>query len=66
MQPDGCGDGHIVFARGTLKNLSVNIWRSEFDGSGVRRLTEGRRDLYPPRSPTGKSFFTHTSPLPHI
>ena len=57
MQPYGCGDGHIVFARGTLKTLSVNIWRSEGDGSGVRRLTEGRRDLYPLCSPDGKTLF---------
>src|ERR1700694_980348 len=57
MQPYGCGDGHIVFARGTLKTLSVNIWRSEGDGSGVRRLTEGRRDLYPVCSPDGKTVF---------
>jgi serine/threonine protein kinase len=57
MQPYGCGDGHIVFARGTLKNLSVNIWRSEADGSGVRRLTEGKRDLFPVCSPDGKTVF---------
>jgi len=57
MQPYGCGDGHIVFARGTLNSLSVNIWRSEGDGSGVRRLTEGRRDLYPRCSPDGKTVF---------
>jgi len=57
MQPYGCGDGHIVFVRGTLKPLSLNIWRSEGDGSGVRRLTEGRRDLYPQCSPDGKTVF---------
>jgi serine/threonine protein kinase len=57
MQPYGCGDGHIVFARGTLQPFSVNIWRSEGDGSGVRRLTEGRRDLYPLCSPDGKTVF---------
>ena len=57
LQPYGCGDGHIVFARVTSTNLSVNIWRSEGDGSGVRRLTEGRGDLYPLCSPDGKTVF---------
>ena len=57
MQPYGCGDGHIVFARVTLKTLTVNIWRSEGDGSAVRRLTEGRGDLNPRCSPDGKTVF---------
>jgi serine/threonine protein kinase len=57
MEPYGCGDGHIVFARGTLNPFSLNIWRSEGDGSGVRRLTEGRTDLNPLCSPDGKTVF---------
>ena len=57
MQPYGCGDGHIVFARGTLNPFSLNIWRSEADGSGVRHLTEGRTDLNPLCSPDGKTVF---------
>jgi eukaryotic-like serine/threonine-protein kinase len=57
MQPNGCSDGHVIFARGALKTLSVNIWRSEADGSGLRRLTEGKRDMFPICSPDGKTVF---------
>ena len=57
MQPNGCSDGHLVFARRMLKTLSVNIWRSEADGTGLRRLTEGRRDMFPMCSPDGKNVF---------
>jgi eukaryotic-like serine/threonine-protein kinase len=57
MQPYGCSDGHIVFARGTFQALAVNIWRSEADGAGLRRLTEGKRDLFPLCSPDGKTVF---------
>src|SRR5208337_1668174 len=58
MQPSGCSDGHVVFARGMMmKTLSVGIWRSEADGSGLRRLTEGKRDMSPMCSPDGKTVF---------
>jgi Tol biopolymer transport system component/predicted Ser/Thr protein kinase len=57
LQPDACSDGHIVFARGALSTLSVSIWRSEADGSGLRPLTQGRRDLSPACSPDGKTVF---------
>jgi serine/threonine protein kinase len=57
MQPNGCSDGHLVFARGMLKTLSVNIWRSEADGSGLHRLTEGQRDMSPMCSQDGKTVF---------
>ena len=57
MEPNGCSDGHLVFARGMLKNLSVNIWRSEADGAGLHRLTEGTRDMFPMCSPDGKTVF---------
>jgi WD40-like Beta Propeller Repeat len=57
MQPNGCSDGHLVFARRMLKTLSVNIWRSEADGTGLHRLTEGKRDMFPMCSPAGKTVF---------
>jgi len=57
MQPNGCSDGHLVFARRMLKTLSVNIWRSEADGTGLHRLTEGKRDMFPMCSPDGKTVF---------
>ena len=57
MQPNGCSDGHLVFARRMLKTLSVNIWRSEGDGTGLHRLTEGKTDMFPMCSPDGKTVF---------
>jgi len=57
MEPNGCSDGHLVFGRGILKALSVNIWRSEADGTGLHRLTEGKRDMFPMCSPDGKTVF---------
>lgn len=57
LQPFGCSDGHIVFARGALSTLSVTIWRSEADGSGLRSLTHGKRDFSPACSPDGKTVF---------
>jgi Tol biopolymer transport system component len=57
MQPSGCSDGHVVFARGMMKTRSVSVWRSEADGTGLRRVTEGKRDLYPMCSPDGKTIF---------
>jgi Tol biopolymer transport system component len=57
LQPHGCSDGHIVFARGVLSTLSINIWRSEADGSDLRSLTQGRRDSSPACSPDGKTVY---------
>jgi eukaryotic-like serine/threonine-protein kinase len=57
LQPNGCSDGHLVFARGMSKTLAVNIWRSEADGTGLLRLTEGKRDMFPMCSPDGKTVF---------
>ena len=57
MQPNGCSDGHLVLARGMAKTLSVNIWRSEADGTGLHRLTEGKRDMFPMCSPDSKTVF---------
>jgi Tol biopolymer transport system component len=57
MQPYGCSDGRFVFARGMQSSMSVNIWRSEADGTGLRRLTQGKRDLNPACSADGKSVF---------
>jgi serine/threonine protein kinase len=57
MQPNGCSDGHVVFARGMMKTLGISIWRSEADGTGLRRITEGNRDMFPMCSPDGKTVF---------
>jgi Tol biopolymer transport system component len=63
FNPYGCSDGHVVLARGTLKTFSVSIWRSEADGSGLLRLTEGKNDLSPMCSPDGKTVFYTKFPL---
>ena len=52
-----CRDGHVVFTQGTLKTMSLNIWRSEADGTGVRQLTNGKNDQFPMCSPDGKTIF---------
>ena len=57
MQPSGCSDGRVVFARGMIKTVGMSIWRSEADGTGLRRITEGKRDLFPMCSPDGKTLF---------
>jgi serine/threonine protein kinase len=57
MQPNGCSDGHVIFARGMMKTLGISIWRSEADGTGLRRITEGKRDMFPMCSPDGKTVF---------
>jgi serine/threonine protein kinase/Tol biopolymer transport system component len=57
LQPFGCSDGHIVFTRGTSKRHSLNIWRSEADGSGPRQLTQGQNDQNPACSPDAKTVF---------
>ena len=56
-QPYGCSDGHVVFTRGMLKELGLSIWRSDADGTGLRRLTQGKRDMSPLCSPDGKTVF---------
>jgi serine/threonine protein kinase len=53
----GCGDGHVIFTRGTMKTMSLNIWRSEADGTGLRQLTNGKNDQFPMCSPDGKTVF---------
>jgi Tol biopolymer transport system component len=40
-----------------MKTQGVSIWRSDADGTGLRRVTEGKRDLSPMCSPDGKTVF---------
>jgi Tol biopolymer transport system component len=50
IEPDFSPDGkRIVFAR-----LGSGVFRMNPDGSGLRRLTSGGRDIYPVWSPDGK------------
>lgn len=57
FSPQGCSDGHVIFTRGTLKTMSLSVWRSEADGAGVRPVTNGKNDQLPMCSPDGKTVF---------
>jgi Tol biopolymer transport system component len=57
LQPYGCSDGHVVFTRGLLKTHSLNIWRTDADGTGLRQLTQGKSDQFPACSPDAKTVF---------
>jgi len=53
----GCSDGHVVFTQAVMKAMALNIWRSEADGTGLRKLTNGKNDQFPMCSPDGKTVF---------
>jgi len=57
FDPDGCSDGHIVFMRGVTRTLTLNIWRSEAGGTGLRQLTEDKNDQQPRCSPDSKTVY---------
>src|SRR5215475_12782694 len=56
-KPFGCSDGHIVFTRGDLKAITLNIWRSEPDGTGIQQISKGRDDENATCSPDAKWIF---------
>ena len=53
----GCSDGHVIFTQAVMKAMALNIWRSEADGTGLRKLTNGKNDQFPMCSPDGKTVF---------
>jgi len=53
----GCSDGHVIFTQAVMKAMALNIWRSEADGTGLRKLTSGKNDQFPICSPDGKTVF---------
>jgi serine/threonine protein kinase/dipeptidyl aminopeptidase/acylaminoacyl peptidase len=53
----GCSDGHVVFTQAVMKAMALNIWRSEADGTGLRKLTNGKNDQFPMCSTDGKTVF---------
>lgn len=57
FNPQGCSDGHVLFTRGTMMTTSLNIWRSEADGTGLLQLTKGKNDQFPACSPDAKTVF---------
>jgi len=56
-QPFGCSDGRIVFLRANMQDLSLTIWRSESDGTGLLQLSHGEDDEQPLCSPDAKWVF---------
>ncbi|HVO80589.1 MAG TPA: protein kinase [Terriglobales bacterium] len=56
-EPFGCSDGHVVFARGDVKALTLNIWSSQADGTDLRQLSQGRDDENAACSPDAKWVF---------
>jgi Tol biopolymer transport system component len=56
-EPYGCSDGRLVFTRGDINALTLNIWRSEADGTGIRQLSQGRDDENARCSPDAKWVF---------
>ena len=57
VQAQGCSEGTVVLARGTLKTSGMSIWRGAADGSGLQPLSQGKRDMSPACSPDGKTVF---------
>jgi eukaryotic-like serine/threonine-protein kinase len=53
----GCSGGHVIFTQAVMKAMALNIWLSEADGTGLRKLTSGKNDQFPMCSPDGKTVF---------
>ena len=49
-----CPDGHLILSRGSLETLTRNLWRSEADGTGQSKLTQGKNDFSPSCPAEGK------------
>jgi WD40 repeat protein len=57
LQPHGCSDGTVVFTRAVPKTMTVNIWRSNPDGTGLVQVSDGKNDGFAACSPDGKTVF---------
>ncbi len=57
LQPHGCSDGSVVFTRAVAKTMTLNIWRSNPDGTGLTQVSDGRNDELAACSPDGKTVF---------
>jgi serine/threonine protein kinase/Tol biopolymer transport system component len=57
LQPRGCSDGSVVFTRAVPKTLTMNIWRSNPDGTGLSQVSNGKNDEFPVCAPDGKTVF---------
>jgi Tol biopolymer transport system component len=57
LQPYGCSDGSVVFTRGVAKTMTMNIWRSNPDGTGLVQVSDGKNDEFAACSPDGKTVY---------
>src|SRR5215469_7414488 len=57
LQPHGCSDGTVVFTRAVPKTMTVNIWRSNPDGTGLVQVSQGKHDESAACSPDGKTVY---------
>ena len=57
LQPHGCRDGSVVFTRAVPKTMTMNIWRSNPDGTGLVQVSDGKNDEFAACSPDGKTVF---------
>jgi eukaryotic-like serine/threonine-protein kinase len=49
-----CGTNYIVLTWGSHGTTAMSVWRTNADGSGQLRLTDGKRDWWPVCSPDQK------------
>jgi serine/threonine protein kinase/Tol biopolymer transport system component len=56
IQPHGCGDS-VVFTRAVPKTMTMNVWRSNPDGSGLLQVSDGKNDQFAACSPDSKTVF---------
>jgi Tol biopolymer transport system component len=54
FSPSSCGDQYLVFGWAYHAGTTINIWRSNVDGSAPKQLTSGSFDTNPICSPDGK------------
>ena len=54
FSPSSCGDQYLVFGWAYHAGTTINIWRSNADGSAPKQLTSGSFDTNPLCSPDGK------------
>jgi eukaryotic-like serine/threonine-protein kinase len=54
FSPSSCGDQYLVFGWAYHAGTTINIWRSNADGSAPKQLTSGSFDTNPICSPDGK------------
>jgi serine/threonine protein kinase len=57
LQPHGCSDGSVVFTRAVPKTMTLNIWRSNPDGTGLAQVSDGKDDEFAACSADGKTVF---------